>query len=90
MKEELTSDHEARADLALEYGMLFANYRALMLDRAKLESALNKTQEVLLTLQEKFAQISIEKDILANELRGKKLPLRKRNGQNANDREASK
>ncbi len=75
---QLVSENEARHDLALHYGILFADYRNKVLETQRLDKLLEETTTTLEALKTKFVEVSFARDELANTLREKKLVIRRK------------
>jgi hypothetical protein len=80
----LVEEAHARLDLACEYGTLFANYRNTSLENVALATALQasntelaQAQQARATLEEKYRALLVNRDELANQLRGKPVKVRK-------------
>jgi hypothetical protein len=81
----LVSEAEARADLASEFGTIYANYRNLVLENAALVRKLGEAVSCIAMLQntsrlkdEQLAKVTAQHEELANQLRGKVLPARRK------------
>lgn len=81
----LVTETAARADLAAEYGVLFANYRNAALEVAALVTRLGTMtaacSEALAreaSLNAQLAKVTEQHEELANQLRGKVLPARRK------------
>jgi hypothetical protein len=80
----LVDEAQARLDLACEYGTLFANYRNTLLENVALATALQasntaraQAQQARAALEEKYRNLLVNRDELANQLRGKPVKPRK-------------
>jgi hypothetical protein len=80
-EQNITSEVDARKDLALEYGLLFANCRSLELDKKALvkfgNAKLAEIQEmktIISSLSQRLKESESAREQLAVQLRGRKTP----------------
>jgi hypothetical protein len=74
----LVDEATARLDLATEFGILYANFRNIALEREALAKALQSANDELaqvkqscVTLGEKYRDMTANRDALAAQIRGK-------------------